>query len=159
MSKKRQDSWTSDEDIILAETVLRYIRNGKTQLEAFKEAGERLSRTAAACGFRWNSTLRKQHLEGIKVARKSKKQQPKVSEDVSLHKEKDLASIEKAISLLEEMKEESIERPDEQVLQDEINRLKEENAHLKAKLKLFNEAWQEIHNIWSWMQNKNEHYN
>ncbi len=55
----RQDAWTEEEDKILAETVLRYIRDGKTQLEAFKMVAEHLSRTSAACGFRWNATLRK----------------------------------------------------------------------------------------------------
>lgn len=34
MNATRQDSWMGDEDAILAETVLRYIREGKTQLEA-----------------------------------------------------------------------------------------------------------------------------
>ena len=52
MNKRRQDSWTSDENRLLIETVLTYIREGKTQLEAFKAVGEKLSRTAAACGFR-----------------------------------------------------------------------------------------------------------
>jgi len=51
MSKKRQDGWTKDEDTMLTEIVLRHIRTGKTQLEAFKQAGEALSRTAAACGL------------------------------------------------------------------------------------------------------------
>lgn len=57
----RQDAWTEEEDKILAETVLRYIRDGKTQLEAFKMVAEHLSRTSAACGFRWNATLRKKN--------------------------------------------------------------------------------------------------
>src|SRR5690625_199768 len=72
MGKKRQDSWTSDEDILLAETVLRYIRQGNTQLAAFKEAAHILSRTAAACGFRWNATLRKQYVDSIALAQKMK---------------------------------------------------------------------------------------
>jgi hypothetical protein len=54
----------------LAEVVLRYIREGSTQLKAFEEVGERLSRTSAACGFRWNSFVRKQFKEAIIHAKK-----------------------------------------------------------------------------------------
>ena len=57
MATTRQDAWTDDEDLLLAEVVLRHIREGGTQLSAFKEVGRNLSRTPAACGFRWNLTL------------------------------------------------------------------------------------------------------
>jgi RsfA family transcription factor len=36
----RQDAWTQDEDILLAEVVLRHIREGGTQLSAFEEVGK-----------------------------------------------------------------------------------------------------------------------
>lgn len=52
MTTVRQDAWTQDEDMYLAEVVLRYIREGGTQLAAFEEVGRKLSRTSAACGFR-----------------------------------------------------------------------------------------------------------
>ncbi|KKK39669.1 hypothetical protein WQ57_02970 [Mesobacillus campisalis] len=82
----RQDAWTQDEDLILAETVLRHIREGGTQLKAFDEVGKRLSRTGAACGFRWNSFVRKQYQSGIELAKKQrkelKKQQKKMAEPV-----------------------------------------------------------------------------
>ncbi|MEK5645792.1 hypothetical protein BK138_35105 [Paenibacillus rhizosphaerae] len=55
----RKINWSTKDDNILAETVLNCIQNGKTQLIAFEEAAEKLNRTAAACGFRWNSTVRK----------------------------------------------------------------------------------------------------
>src|SRR5690625_1478648 len=101
MSKKRQDSWTSDEDVILVETVLRYIRDGKTQLEAFKEAGKKLSRTAAACGFRWNATLRKKHLDDINVAKQTKRHHLTeiANNSVAIEEQTGEVSIEKAISL------------------------------------------------------------
>lgn len=69
----RQDAWTKDEDLLLAETVLRYIREGKTQMKAFEEVGERLSRTPQACGFRWNANLRKQYRQAIDLAKQSRK--------------------------------------------------------------------------------------
>ncbi|WP_338469923.1 RsfA family transcriptional regulator [Niallia sp. XMNu-256] len=79
MSSTRQDAWTQDEDLLLAEVVLRYIREGGTQLQAFEEVGKKLSRTAAACGFRWNSTIRKQYKTGIELAKKQRKEGKKSS--------------------------------------------------------------------------------
>ncbi|TMW73112.1 RsfA family transcriptional regulator [Alteribacter natronophilus] len=69
----RQDAWNNDEDLTLAETVLRHIRDGSTQLAAFEEVGRRLSRTPAACGFRWNSAIRKKYETAIQLAKKQRK--------------------------------------------------------------------------------------
>jgi prespore-specific regulator len=74
MTSTRQDAWTQDEDLLLAEVVLRHIREGGTQLGAFEEVGRSLSRTAAACGFRWNSYVRKQYKSGIELAKKQRKE-------------------------------------------------------------------------------------
>ncbi|WP_077617718.1 sporulation-specific transcriptional regulator GerR [Bacillus sinesaloumensis] len=74
MTSTRQDAWTQDEDLLLAEVVLRHIREGGTQLGAFEEVGRTLSRTAAACGFRWNSYVRKQYKSGIELAKKQRKE-------------------------------------------------------------------------------------
>ncbi|TMU87887.1 RsfA family transcriptional regulator [Bacillus sp. BHET2] len=79
MSSNRQDAWSQDEDVLLAEVVLRYIREGGTQLQAFEEVGRKLSRTSAACGFRWNSFVRKQYKSGIELAKKQRKQSKKHS--------------------------------------------------------------------------------
>src|SRR5699024_11134783 len=104
MGKKRQDVWTSDEDIILAEIVLRYIRHGKTQLEAFKEAGEQLSRTAAACGFRWNATLRKKYTEGVEIAKRNKIKEGQ-SDSIANGVGERNSSLEQAILLLKKLKD------------------------------------------------------
>ncbi|MCZ0755539.1 RsfA family transcriptional regulator [Anoxybacillus sp. J5B_2022] len=80
MTNVRQDAWTQDEDLLLAEVVLRHIREGGTQLQAFEEVGRRLSRTAAACGFRWNSYIRKQYKEAIELAKKQRKEKKKNGE-------------------------------------------------------------------------------
>ncbi|WP_026692134.1 RsfA family transcriptional regulator [Peribacillus kribbensis] len=77
MSIARQDAWSQDEDLLLAEVVLRHIREGSTQLKAFEEVGKKLSRTSAACGFRWNSYVRKQYKSGIELAKKQRKQSKK----------------------------------------------------------------------------------
>lgn len=78
MAATRQDAWTEDDDLVLAEVTLRHIREGGTQLAAFEEVGRRLGRTAAACGFRWNSTVRKRYEQAIAIA-KSQRQQLKKS--------------------------------------------------------------------------------
>lgn len=77
MPTTRQDAWTQDEDLLLAEVVLRHIKDGGTQLQAFEEVGRQLSRTAAACGFRWNSYVRKQYKSGIELAKKQRKESKK----------------------------------------------------------------------------------
>ncbi len=69
MVANRQDAWTPDDDLLLAEVTLRYIRDGGTQLRAFEEVAERLGRTSAACGFRWNSTVRKNYEAAIAIAK------------------------------------------------------------------------------------------
>ncbi|MEH7177285.1 RsfA family transcriptional regulator [Neobacillus vireti] len=79
MSPTRQDAWSQDEDLLLAEVVLRHIREGGTQLQAFEEVGKQLSRTSAACGFRWNSFVRKQYKSGIDLAKKQRKELKKQS--------------------------------------------------------------------------------
>jgi prespore-specific regulator len=69
MNAIRQDAWSADDDLILAEVTLRHIREGSTQLTAFEEVGERIGRTAAACGFRWNSFVRKNYEAAIQLAK------------------------------------------------------------------------------------------
>lgn len=73
MTTARQDAWSQDEDLLLAEVVLRHIREGSTQLAAFEEVGLGLSRTSAACGFRWNSYVRKQYQSAIEIAKQQRK--------------------------------------------------------------------------------------
>ncbi|PLS16580.1 RsfA family transcriptional regulator [Bacillus sp. M6-12] len=107
MSIARQDAWTQDEDLLLAEIVLRHIRDGSTQLKAFEETGRQLSRTAAACGFRWNSYVRKQYNSGIELAKKQrkelKKQKPAQPQEENALLQ---AEIEVPVQALEEYNEE-----------------------------------------------------
>ena len=74
MTKVRQDAWSHEDDLLLAETVLRHIREGSTQLEAFEEVGDKLNRTGAACGFRWNAIVRKKYEKAIELAKKQRKE-------------------------------------------------------------------------------------
>lgn len=154
MSKPRQDAWTKDEDILLAEIVLQHIREGKTQLEAFKQAGEALSRTPAACGFRWNATIRKKYTEAINLAKKSRKQ----TLQAATVNEVEQQTIESAISMLERMKEnvarnQLVDMTEQQNL---IIKLQEENERLKMEIQRYQEAWSEMKNLWDWIETKNE---
>ncbi|MFD1735114.1 RsfA family transcriptional regulator [Bacillus salitolerans] len=72
--KVRQDAWTDENDLLLAETVLRHVREGSTQLNAFEEVGDKLNRTASACGFRWNAVVREQYEKALDLAKKQRKQ-------------------------------------------------------------------------------------
>lgn len=54
----RRDSWTTDEENLLKEIVLKKIEQGLTQISGFKEASILLGRTKQACAFRWNKNLR-----------------------------------------------------------------------------------------------------
>ncbi|TFE04194.1 RsfA family transcriptional regulator [Jeotgalibacillus salarius] len=72
--KNRQDAWMEEDDLLLADTVLRHVREGSTQLNAFEEAGDKLDRTSAACGFRWNAVVRSQFEHALSLAKKQRKQ-------------------------------------------------------------------------------------
>ncbi|MCF3941856.1 RsfA family transcriptional regulator [Oceanobacillus alkalisoli] len=74
MAKVRQDAWSHEDDLLLAETVLRHIREGSTQLNAFEEVGDKLNRTSAACGFRWNAEVRNKYINAIDLAKRQRKE-------------------------------------------------------------------------------------
>lgn len=69
----RKDSWSPSDDLILAQTVLHHIKSGSTQLSAFEEVSGRLNRTSAACGFRWNATVRKRYDDSIRLAKEERR--------------------------------------------------------------------------------------
>src|SRR5699024_6342480 len=61
-------------DLVLPETVLRHIREGSAQLNAFEEVGDCLNRTSAACGFRWNAEIKNQYIQAIELAKQQRKE-------------------------------------------------------------------------------------
>ena len=67
-----------ENDEILAEAVLRHVKEGSTQLNAFEEASDLLNRTAAACGFRWNAVVRRIYEEELNQAKKERKERMRV---------------------------------------------------------------------------------
>jgi prespore-specific regulator len=139
MTTTRQDAWTHDEDLLLAEVVLRHIREGATQLAAFEEVGRKLSRTAAACGFRWNSHVRKQYKTGIEVAKKQRKELRTSSpqQEKEFEKEPLLESTQKtdqsknAIKDLINFLQQYEDAPSFKELQQENKRLADKNRELE----------------------------
>ncbi|MFC4404678.1 RsfA family transcriptional regulator [Gracilibacillus xinjiangensis] len=151
MQGHRQDAWTKDEDVILAETVLLYIREGKTQLEAFKEAGNKLSRTSAACGFRWNATLRKHYEEAIQIAKSNRKKVNPYT-NVKVIQELDHPNFTEVIQSLEKISQyyQTIDQAKR------WKELEEENRELTDQLQLSNQLLEEIQKIldkWEKRQN------
>ena len=109
MSTTRQDAWNQDEDLLLAEVILRHIRDGGTQLQAFEEVGKQLSRTAAACGFRWNSFVRKQYKSGIDLAKKQRKESKKYVIQEAPKQKKTVETEKTNRTLIKETKQNPIE--------------------------------------------------
>lgn len=112
MTANRQDAWSHEDDLLLAETVLRHIREGSTQLAAFEEVAEALTRTSAACGFRWNSTIRKKYEAEVGLAKKKR---------TAIKREKSKAQVvrEPTAQTAQPIKEEPI--PTQATVPDEIN--------------------------------------
>lgn len=157
MTKTRQDAWSKNEDIILAETVLRYIREGRTQLEAFKEVAKKLSRTSAACGFRWNATIRKQYSNAIQLARKERKRSNNIQQWSDQTEDHDHGDpLEQAIILLKQLKMKDHHVQHVKIGEEEvIKQLRKENDNLKKKLSRYEDAWEEMGKLWDWIEKTN----
>ncbi|KYD18962.1 hypothetical protein B4119_3792 [Parageobacillus caldoxylosilyticus] len=160
MMKQRQDAWTEEEDLLLAETVLRHVREGSTQLNAFEEVGDKLNRTSAACGFRWNAVVRRRYEQALQLAKRQRKERqrllgqqggkkkllynppvPSLAEIgeitqlpavVSSASESSSITLDQVISFLQTLK--TAHRRHE-VLTKENERLRKENEEMRAKNK------------------------
>ncbi|EJS46216.1 TPA: RsfA family transcriptional regulator [Bacillus thuringiensis] len=143
MVLSRQDSWTNDNDLLLASTVLQNIRNGGTQLAAFKEVAKLLARTPAACGFRWNSYVRKQYQEEIQQA----KQNRKVGNSISPTQQKKEANslsmtLDDIILFLQNYKKTN----EFTNLQNQIKNLEAENQSLLQRVTMYEEEYRMLLN-------------
>ncbi|MBK5497680.1 RsfA family transcriptional regulator [Peribacillus sp. TH14] len=171
MSLTRQDAWTQDEDLLLVEVVLRHIREGSTQLRAFEEVGKQVSRTSAACGFRWNSFVRKQYKSGIELAKKQRKEQAvketefemetvvaefkTIEQKTNEERENESITFQEVILYLTKMDEliqldsKEKERISEHslLLEQENDRLQDENRLLKENLKVVEEDYRALMQI------------
>lgn len=149
MAVTRQDAWTEDEDQFLAEIVLQYIREGGTQLKAFEIVAEKLSRTAAACGFRWNSYLRKKYETDIELAKQERKKfrqqkERKNSEKKMLHYEeagRSEITIDDVIAFLKSTQHQSVNNQ----LEEENKSLRETISFLEQKVEEFKNENEQLH--------------
>lgn len=152
MTAVRQDAWTPDDDLILAEVTLRHIREGGTQLKAFEEVGERIGRTPAACGFRWNSCVRKRYEEAIRLAKAERQKRGKKAgreagretaggRKAAAARDAEL-SIDRVIRFLRQWKNEQAEtkrrlkqlEKELKSKQEELEALRRENETLKSQI-------------------------
>ncbi|WP_226578454.1 RsfA family transcriptional regulator [Halobacillus litoralis] len=151
MDAPRQDAWKEEEDILLATTVLKYIREGKTQLEAFQEVAEQLQRTPAACGFRWNATVRKHYQKEIQDAKNSRKA-TRTFYTPPANADETPMSLDAAISFLKEMKHKQFEDEGKASLETQLQQLNEANKKLKEELKQWEAAWNEMDKLVHWVK-------
>ncbi|WLR47048.1 RsfA family transcriptional regulator [Halobacillus litoralis] len=153
MDAPRQDALKDEEDLLLATTVLKHIREGKTQLEAFHEVAEQLHRTPAACGFRWNATVRKEYQKEIQEAKNSRKATRTI---YSSSKSSDNApmSLDAAISFLKEMRSKQFEDYGKENLETQLKKLNEDNEKLREELKQWEAAWNEMDKLVHWVREK-----
>lgn len=156
MAVKRQDAWSPEDDMILAEVTLQHIREGGTQLSAFEEVAERLGRTPAACGFRWNSSVRKNYDAAIQLAKteRQRRSRERVRQSTpitlssislesipSLEHESEYA-LDHVIRFLRQHKHDvnELKKQQQRLTQElaekelELNRLEKENEQMKAQL-------------------------
>ncbi|MCZ0703998.1 RsfA family transcription factor [Natronobacillus azotifigens] len=157
MNTSRQDAWTKDEDALLAETVLNYIREGKTQLEAFREVAKRLSRTPAACGFRWNASVRKVYENAVEQAKKDRKKVTITEKPLYTDHSTEQITLEAAISLLEKVKG-NVLKVDQafSVDQEKYQSLVTENKQLKEQLQAYQVIINEINGLISKIDEQKE---
>lgn len=152
----RQDAWSPEEDKKLAEVILKHIGSGSTQLAGFAEAAPVLSRTPAACGFRWNSSVRRQYELQLTEAKqkrkvlkstKGKKQLPDIETTVSKDAVAESApvsggTLDVLIQFLLNLKQshtegDSVKKESLEALLEENRRLKEENQLLRKNSDAF----------------------
>lgn len=156
LMKMRQDAWTTEEDLLLAETVLRHIREGSTQLKAFDEVGDKLNRTSAACGFRWNAEVRQNYEEAIQISKKQRKERKRAEGKkekeyfASMPKQKarsaksseersaSLLTMEHVISFLQQLEENPSHtgslQAENETLRGQLETLQKENHELEKEL-------------------------
>src|SRR5699024_1202309 len=132
------------------------IREGSTQLNAFDEVGDKLNRTSAACGFRWNAEIRNKYINAIDLAKRQRKEMKRseakqnnikrtpnpeyVSERVPQLKENTSGkmTIDAVITFLKNVKQDyyasNKSKETLELTEQENASLKEENEELRKKL-------------------------
>lgn len=140
----RKNNWSKNDDTILAETVLSCIQNGETQLKAFEEAAEKLGRTAAACGFRWNSVVRKEYKERLKKRKTTGRNTPSMNRIIEQMEDNINKPLVDVFNYIKEL-EQKIEDQNQEIgeLKEQIQKYKERyiaNDELQTLMKIISNA-------------------
>lgn len=130
MTKVRQDAWTKNQDELLANTVLEHVRKGQSQLSAFEFVGRQTARTASACGFRWNSFVRKGYENALKQAKAEKNS--KANQARKADKAKELEKKLPGYKVLPESEVSSRFKPVAEITYYDVRLSSEELKELKA---------------------------
>ncbi|MFD2169541.1 RsfA family transcriptional regulator [Tumebacillus lipolyticus] len=152
----RSDAWTPDDDLKLAEIVLRHIREGSTQLNAFVESANLLGRTPAACGYRWNGVVRKSYEDKIKEAKLAKKERLSIRQQAKQRRVygpdledpsidgiiRALKNHEREYFNLQERARKLEDRIEE--LQEQLSELSEENVQLRGGEQVLSRSTSEL---------------
>jgi prespore-specific regulator len=149
MPAKRQDAWTKEEDNQLAAIVISSIREGRTQLSVFEEMAQQIDRSAAACGFRWNSEVRKHYKTEIEEAKKERaklKEKPRASvaaiEAVKRREvDVELDYIEVIVEAARKQKVQTLN------LTRQIGQLTKENKELQKKVQILEQEVQNLRKV------------
>lgn len=149
--KIRQDAWGEADDLFLAETVLKHIKEGSTQLNAFEEAGDQLNRTSAACGFRWNAVLRQLYLEEMEFAKKERKQRSRLASKRNRQEKNNYTfSLSPSLNSMNSTSPSSLTMKDiiayltRFTPEQELELLRAENAKLRSELETVTKELQEL---------------
>lgn len=142
--------WTKDDDVLLAETILRTVRNGGTIIDGcrnFEEVTEG-KRTEQASKFRWHTRLSDQYKAAYELAKeqgKSNKSKSRINQgeryervmDTILNKdEEEELDIEDVFVVVKKFRDQQKSKEASSgKIKRENKRLKKENEKLKDKLK------------------------
>lgn len=81
ISERTRARWTPSEDETLVEIIRRHVEAGSSLTAAFAAAAEQLpGRSAAACGFRWNTELKSQYTLPVQPRRGRRQRQATAAE-------------------------------------------------------------------------------
>jgi prespore-specific regulator len=144
MNEVKGRRWTAEEDQLLSETVLHTISQGGTQLTAFSDVGKKISRTAGACGFRWNAVLRSQNPTSYSEAKKKR-----VYTQLEKKRKSKVETFSEAIELLKRTEQAWVKQ------QKEISRLTQSISQTKQKVNTIrqeNQKCKQENNSVEWVQ-------
>ena len=145
------DIWTHDDDLLLAETVLRHVRDGRTVVDACREMEEKSNgkRTATASKYRWFTKLKLQYAGAYEIAKQDGKKvrdfkkkrvnQGERLEDIvenvlNVEQEREI-TLEDIMVLVKRYKKQEESKGDDTDLEEEISKLKRENEKLRKENK------------------------